>query len=96
MNAEISFDLCMEDDMSFAEGAYRLPGGSWHVFIFSRKDVDSVRILDTDWESGAEGFVVHFPRSQRLNKSAVERVLSERLGVTEWIEVRGPDSMHLR
>lgn len=31
MKAEISFDLKMEDNMSFVEGTYRLEGGEWQV-----------------------------------------------------------------
>ena len=31
MHAEISYDLVMDDDMSFVEGTYRLLGGDWQV-----------------------------------------------------------------
>jgi hypothetical protein len=31
-----------------------------------------------------------------LNKAVVEATLGEALGVTEWVEIRGPDSMQLR
>jgi len=96
MTGEISFDLHMEDNMSFVEGAYRLCGGNWQVFIFSRYPVEQVKSIDSNWESGVSGIVISFPESKKLNKAVVEQVLSERLGVTEWVEVRGPDSMQLR
>lgn len=95
--AEISFDLVMEDDMSFAEGSYRLPGGDWEVFIFSRysgarPEVDT----SVKWGGGNTGVVVRLPQNEKLNKAVVLRTLSESLGVVDWREVRGPDSMQLR
>ena len=97
MRAEISYDLVMEDDMSFVEGAFRLPGGEWHVFIFSRRtEIDRPTWRRDRWESGATGFVVAFPNERVLNRSAVEAVLCDATGTTEWVEVRGPDSMQLR
>jgi hypothetical protein len=96
MYAEISYDLVMENDMSFVEGTYRLPGREWRVFIFSRKDVAEPHVEQGSWESGVSGAFVHFPRSARLDQTAVERVLAGALEVREWVVVRGPDSMHLR
>ena len=47
-------------------------------------------------ESGIAGIDVWFPKDRILNKSAVIKVLSDALGVTEWSEVRGPDSLQLK
>jgi hypothetical protein len=98
LRAEISYDLVMEDDMDFVEGTYRLPGGSWQVVIVlaSQRDVPEPEVVPHVWESGATGVVVRFPRRLPLNAEAVERVLSSALGVSEWVRVRGPDSMQLR
>ena len=99
MKAEISFDLVMTDDMEFVEGTYRLPGSKWQVFIFGpgysgRKPVVNPAAR---WESGITGVHVQWPESgSKLNKDSVQSILSEALGVTEWEEVRGPDSMKLR
>jgi hypothetical protein len=97
VRAEISYDLVMEDEMSFVEGTYRLPGGEWQVFIFIRQR-DSIELSwrSSRWKSGATGLIVRFPSGQLLNKAVVESTLSEALGVTVWAEVRGPDSMQLR
>ena len=97
MKAEISFDLIMEDDMGFVEGTYRLPGSEWQVLIFSRDDVEQPEAsTEGKWASGVTGVFVRFPRNEKLNKEVVMRILSDTLGVTEWNEVRGPDSMKLR
>jgi hypothetical protein len=98
MRAEISYDLVMDDDMEFVEGAYRLPGGGWQVVIVSafERDVPEPEVVPQAWESGVTGVFVRFPRRLPLNAEAVERVLSAALGVREWLRVRGPDSMQLR
>jgi hypothetical protein len=98
MKAEISFDLVMEDDMDFVEGTYRLLGGDWQVVIFSRRpSVEKLEISTKGhWASGVTGVSVRFPKAEKLNKAAVMRILSEELGMTEWQEVHGPDSMQLR
>jgi hypothetical protein len=98
MRAEISYDLVMGDDMAFVEGTYRLPGGDWQVLIASAfgREVPEPEVVQQTWESGATGVLVRFPQRLALNAEAVERVLSAALGVTEWVPVRGPDSMRLR
>jgi hypothetical protein len=96
MRAEISYDLVMDDDMSFVEGTYRLPGRGWQVFIFSRYDVSEPQVKPSTWDSGVTGVFVPFPRSGRLDRAAVEGTLSAALGVREWVVVRGPDSLQLR
>lgn len=97
MRAEISYDLVMEAEMSFAEGTFRLPGGEWQVFVFVRRNVTERPIWwRSQWESGATGVTVAFPNEHVLNRGAVEAVLSDVTGATEWVEVRGPDSIQLR
>jgi len=97
MCAEISFDLVMIDEMEFVEGTYRLPGLDWAVFNF-RKDslVEEPNLKVLRWASGVGGVVVAWPTSRVLNRAMVERTLGEQFGVTQWKEVRGPDSMGLR
>jgi hypothetical protein len=96
VHAEISYDLVIEDEMSFVEGTYRLSSGEWEVFIFVRRDATEPRWERSRWDSGVTGVVVEFPCVRVLNKVVVESLLSEVLGVAEWAEVRGPDSMRLR
>lgn len=99
MKAEISFDLVMRDEMTFVEGTYRLPEREWQVFIFGpgygvKKPVI---ITNGQWESGITGVHVQWPDSGwKLNKDVVLQILSKTLGVDEWQEVRGPDSIQLR
>jgi len=98
MRAEISYDLVMDDDMDFVEGTYRLPGGQWQVVIVSafNRDVPEPQVSPQRWESGVSGVFVRIPRTEKINAATVERVLSAALGVSEWVRVRGPDSMQLR
>jgi len=95
--AEISFDLLMEDNMSFVEGTFRIAGGNWRVFIFSRHDVEEPKVnANAKWNSGATGVTVKYPKEAILDKSTVLHLLSACLSVSEWVEVRGPDSISLR
>ena len=98
MRAEISYDLVMDVVMEFVEGAYRLPGGDWQVVIVLARDWDvpEPQVVPQRWESGVSGVVVRLPRAERVNAATVERVLSMAFGVSEWVRVRGPDSMQLR
>jgi hypothetical protein len=98
MRAEISYDLVMDDDMAFVEGTYRLPGRDWQVVIVSvfQRDVPKPVVEPQRWESGVCGVFVRIPRGVQINAAVVEQVLSTALGVTEWVRVRGPDSMQLR
>jgi hypothetical protein len=98
MRAEISYDLVMSDDMAFVEGTYRLPGGEWQVFIVSafEREVSESEVIPQVWPSGVTGVFILFPRHERINQAAVERVLSAALGVSEWVQARGPDSMQIR
>jgi hypothetical protein len=99
MKAEITFDIVMDDDSSFAEGCYRLEGGSWEVFIFWKSnDAHSEKMVKKDlvWDSNVRGINVILPADTKLNKALVIETLSEVFGETQWSEVRGPDSMQLR
>lgn len=98
MRAQISFDLVMEDHMSFVEGTYRLSERGWQVFIFGPDSRVTKPVVRTEghWESGVTGVHVAWPPTAQLNKDVVLRLLFEYLGVTEWEEVRGPDSIQLR
>jgi hypothetical protein len=96
MTGEITYDLVMEDGMAFVEGCYRLPNGSWQVFIVGKAPVARMEIKPCRWSSGVTGVVIRFPRSVRLNKHLVEQAIGEWLGVDEWRAVRGPDSIQLR
>ncbi len=75
MRGEISYDLVMEDDMSFVEGTYRLPGGAWQVVIFSafERDVPEPEVIPQVWDSGVTGVFVRFPRHEQINQAAVEQ-----------------------
>lgn len=96
MRAEISYDLVMEGEMDFVEGTFRLPGQDWQVLIVSKRDVAQPEVVQSTWDSGETGLCIKFPQVQPLNKATVERVLAASLVVSDWIEVRGPDSMQLR
>jgi hypothetical protein len=55
MKAEISFDLVMENDMSFVEGSYRLENHIWQVFMFRKsRGIEQVGVKkNLVWESGS-------------------------------------------
>ena len=94
--AEISYDLIMEDDMSFVEGTYRLPGQDWQVFIFTRNDVAAPVTKKGKWHSGITGIHVTYPSGEPLDQTTVEEILGTHLKIKNWEVVRGPDSMILR
>ncbi len=88
----------MEEDMGFAEGCYRLPGGDWQVVTAGKAGDDfpiGVR-FPVHWESGVTGMSIFFADDEKLNASSVLQKMSEVLCVAEWREVRGPDSIYLR
>ncbi len=98
MKAEISFDLVMDEDMPFVEGTYRVDQDVWQVFIFLRaKGTRKVGVeKNIVWKSGVTGLNVVVADDTKLNKSNVLEALSDALGITEWLEIQGPDSMELR
>ncbi len=93
---EISYDLVMEEDMSFIEGTFRVDGGDWQVIIANKEPIPEITCTPTEWESGVCGVVVRVPEQIVLNANVVERILSEWFHVDMWKQVRGPDSMALR
>ena len=98
MEGEITFDLVMEENMSFVEGCYRLEDELWHVFMFRKsRGIEEVGIKrDLVWQSGVTGINIIIPDDTTLDKLLVLEALSDALGVTEWSEIHGPDSMELR
>jgi len=96
MKSEISYDLVMHDDIDFVEGCFRLRGGDWQVFIFSKRITPAVTWKMSIWQNKTKGVVFQVPASIRLNKEKVEALLSRVFGVAERSEVRGPNSIVLR
>jgi hypothetical protein len=97
IEAEISYDLMMEDELDFVEGTYRLPGGDWQVFVTHSGNVPEVEVKPQVWDSGIRGVVIHFPlKNRKLNRTAIEAKLSDYFDTQTWKEVRGPDSIQLR
>lgn len=103
MKGEISYDLVMDDAVPFIEGTFRLDGGPWQVIVISREyrnsgepPMDRHTMTRCTWDSGVMGVFARVPVSMRLNKQVVEELLGHFLGVEEWIEGQGPDSMNLR
>ena len=97
MYAEITWDLVMSEDMPFAEGCYRVEGGDWQVLIAVRADGHwPLGTRDEQWHSGVTGVHIVLPDDAKINSSTLLKLISTRLGVNEWREVRGPDSMVLR
>ena len=99
VKGEVTFDLVMEDEMSFVEGCCRLEDDIWCVFMFrkSRNGIEEVGVRkNLVWDSGVTGLNIIVSDDTTLNKSTVLRALAGALDVTEWAEVRGPDSMNLR
>lgn len=88
----------MTEDMAFVESCYRLAGGVWQVFMFRRYNgTEAVGVKQNlTWRSGVTGLNAILPSDAKIDKSVVLTVLSDTLGVTEWSEVLGPDSMQLR
>lgn len=95
-NGEISYDLVMEDDMGFVEGAYRIGGCDWQILVISKRPVDKLFWKPCTWDNGVSGIIVHFPERMRLNTASTEEIMSDILGVGIWSRVKGPDSMQLR
>jgi hypothetical protein len=85
-----------KEDMSFAEGSYRVGGCDWCVFIASKRPVREPTRKAGTWASGVFGIVAEIPLGMALNMATIESLLAEVLGVGDWERVRGPDSMQLR
>jgi vacuolar-type H+-ATPase subunit F/Vma7 len=94
--AEISYDLIMDDNMSFVEGCYRLPNQDWQVVIVSKWNAQTIGYKFTEWDSGVTGIVIKIPKHIRLDAERTEKILSKILRIEVWQRVRGPDSIILR
>ena len=88
----------MSEDMAFAEGCYRLEGSDWQVVTAIKANTwRSVGIRNgVRWDSGVTGMAIVLPSDAGINASLLLKMMSHELGVSEWREVRGPDSMVLR
>jgi hypothetical protein len=96
MRGDISYDLVMDDDMSFVEGTFRFGDDDWQVVIVSKKPVPEPTITPSAWSSGVKGIVIYVPKATVLNRQLVEGLMSREFGVDRWNEVRGPDSLKIR
>ena len=96
MSGEISYDLVMEEDMSFVEGTFRVGPSPWSVFIVSKRAVELPVWEAHTWESGVTGLVFHVPLATSLDTASVEALLSRAIGCDQWQRANGPDSMVLR
>jgi hypothetical protein len=93
---EISFDVVIENDNSFVEGSYRLPGRCWEVLIMSKKDVPELRYRPSTWSSGITGLIVDVPKSIAIDQAFVINTMASVFGEKAWAVVKGPDSIVLR
>lgn len=99
---EVSFDLVLEEGMTWMEGTYRLPGEPWMVVIFRQEDVPAIESRPqrwrkpTRWEREATGVLIRIPRSVAITRTSLLGAPSQVFGHADWTEVRGPDSMLLR
>src|SRR5574341_1830792 len=97
MIGRITYDLIMEDDMSFIEGCYRLPFKEWEVFTITKyDDIGIIEVEHTSWDNGVTGVHIRIPRGIRINAERTEMIMSKVFGVERWVVVRGSDSMQLR
>jgi hypothetical protein len=76
----------------------RLEDGVWHVFTcFKSGGHHEVGVrTNVSWASGVTGVNIIVADDAKLNREIVLATLSEALGIMEWKEMRGPDSMQLR
>jgi hypothetical protein len=93
---ELSFDTVPGEDADVVEGSYRVPGRPWEIFLFEKRDVPEPRHHLSTWRSGITGIEFTFPKRAVLDREAVLRGMSEAFATTDWVEVRGPDSLLLK
>jgi hypothetical protein len=102
---EITFDIAVpEDGVTIVEGCYRIDGGNWEVYIFAKQG-SPINIFgrsephispDAVFSSGISGVGGVVPNSWVLNKKTVMGMLAVAVGVEEWTEVDGLDSLILK
>jgi hypothetical protein len=99
---EISFDTVLEEQNTYVEGSYRLPGTFWQVVVFRKGDVPDVQHepsrwkKPTPWEQETTGIVITIPQEAKVDRDCLLRAISQATGCGGWVEVSGPDSMNLR
>jgi hypothetical protein len=97
---EITFDIVVpEDGVTFVEGCYRINGGNWQVFFFRKESPQSgaPRIRrNAVFSSGIRGVSGVITDYWVFNKKTVMGMLAVALGVEEWTELIGPDSLILK
>ncbi|WP_152569488.1 MULTISPECIES: hypothetical protein [Sphingomonas] len=88
----------MSDDMAFAEGCYRLADGEWQVITaYKANGFHTLGVRNgVRWASGVTGMNIVMPDESKINAPTLLEIMSATLGVDDWCEVKGPDSMHLR
>jgi hypothetical protein len=97
---EVTFDIVVpEDGVTFVEGCYRINGGNWEVYFFRKENrwSGAPRIRrNAVFSSGITGLDGVVPDNWVLNKRTVMGMLAVALGVEEWTEVVGLDSLILK
>lgn len=99
INADISFDTIQgdEEDGACFEGCYRVNSTEWKVFCFVRREgVQPEVMTDATFSSGIKGIQVWHPPYRALNRRVVKKIMADILGVREWVETIGPDSLALK
>jgi hypothetical protein len=100
---EMTFDIVVpEEGVANVEGCYRVDGGNWQVYCFTKSDNGASRtgapIIRSKaiFQSGITGVSGVVPAEWTLNKMTIRKILAEAVGVDGWIEVSGPDSLILK
>jgi hypothetical protein len=97
--AEISHDTLPDEPSAIKtwhEGAYRLAGTFWEVFVVGQFEVEDIVVRRNTWNSGITGISIMVPSHQALSVGEVETLLARTLEISGWSRVRGPDSIVLR
>jgi hypothetical protein len=67
------------------------------MFRHSRGGVENVGVKQNMiWKSGVGGLYIILPDNVKIDKSVIPQEMTKALGVNEWAEIRGPDTMFLR
>lgn len=82
MNAEVTWDLAISEDMAFAEGCYRLKGGDWHVVTAVKaQGIHPAGVRQgVRWESGVTGINLVLPDDAEINARVLLAEMSSALG----------------
>jgi hypothetical protein len=97
---EFSFDTVIEDrddDRRVIEGCFRAPGAHWRVMLFLKEEgVATSSWASAVWPSGIGGLEFRVAEAERLNRAYVRHALALAVGVGDWTEAPGPDSLALK